>query len=351
MDTRVWACLLLVVAIGCDKREAAAKPTPSATPAPASAAPVADTPKGCEASGSDPVQIGSVLGDVFGFGQDATTLYYTSWNPYGGRGDVGTIRKDGKRGHTLASLALEPQSLALDDQSIYYTSGIRLMKEAKAGGSPDTLVEVFSSRSIALEGGDIYGVPGDYGPYDRLAKVKKTGGDVDEVATGTRPDKSQSPNGYSRVVADSAAVYVTDSGGDRVLAFPLPKGKVKVLASHQKRAWDMVIGGDNLYFDLANDGVLMTVPKSGGKAKKLATGLVKNARLGGDAHGVYAAFAGPKDDDPQKLSEISPEDGSVKPVATIPGLQSVAAIAVDNACVYWVVTVDSTKSVVYARKR
>ncbi len=351
MGTRTLAWVLVLLAVGCDK-SAASKTAPSAEPvATASAAPAVDTPQGCQASGTDPVELGTVLGDVFGFAQDGTTLYYTSWQAYGGRGDVGTIRKDGKRGHTLASLALEPQSLVVDDKNIYYTAGIRLMSEPLAGGSPSTLVEVFSSRSIALAGDEIYGVPGDYGPYDRLAKVKKTGGDVDEVATGTRPDKAASPNGYSRVIADSSAIYVTDSGGDRVLAFPLPKGKHKVLVSHQKRAWDLAMAGDNLYFDLAGDGDLLSVPKTGGKPKKLASGLVKNAHIAADARAVYATFSGPKDDDPQKLSEVSTADGSVKPIATIPGLQSVAAIAVDPTCVYWVVTVDATKSIVYARKR
>jgi hypothetical protein len=357
MKTRAWtltagSALLICAATGChSEKKAAAKAAPSAAQPAASASAPDDTPKGCQASGDKPVQIGSVLGDVEGFGQDSAMLYYTSWQLYGSRGDFGTVRKDGQGGRTVASLALEPQSLAVGDKNVYFTTGIRLMSIPKTGGDAHKLVDVFSSKHIALFGKDVLGVPGDYGPYDRLAKIAKTGGAVTELASGDRPKVKDTPNGYSRVRADDHAAYVTDSGNGRILAFPLPKGKYKVLASHLKKPFDLVMGESTLYFNQALDGQLMSVPKKGGKAKKLASGLVKNARIAGDARGLYAAFAGKDEDAPEKFSEVSTEDGSVKPIATIPALQSVSAVAVDKACVYWVVRQDAGKSVVYARKR
>ncbi len=357
MKTRAFelaagSALLMCAALGChDEKKAAAKAAPSAARPAASAPVVDDTPKGCQATGDKPVQIGTVLGTVDGFGQDGTTLYYTSWQLYGGRGDFGTIRKDGHGGHTMASLSLEPQSLAVGNKNVYFTSGIRLMSIPKTGGDAHKLVDVFSSKSIALYGKNILGVPGDYGPYDRLAEIAKKGGDVTELASGDRPKVKQGPNGYSRVLTDQHAAYVTDSGNGRILAFPLPKGKYKVVASHLKKPFDLAMDDTTLYFSLALKGELMSVPKKGGKAKKLASGLVKNALIAGDANGLYAPLAGKADDDPQALSEISTEDGSVKPFAIVPALQTVSAIAVDKACVYWVVRQDATKSVVYARKR
>lgn len=352
MRTRAFAFILLLLAAACDKGETApAKPAPSAAPAPAaSAEPVADTPQGCQASGLKPTLIGTVLGDVFGFAQDGTQLYYTSWNEYGARGDVGVLRKDGKPARTLASLGLQPRGLVLDDTNLYYTEGIHLMSVAKAGGDAKTLVDVFSSQSIALFGSDIYGVPGDYGPYDRVAKVNKKGGAADEIATDKRPANRPSPNGYSRVLVDKAGVYVTDSGGDRVLVFPLPDGKVKTLAAHQKQAFDLAMDKDNLYFTLANERVLMTVPKAGGKAKKVASGLVKEACVAADDKGVITNVAGQKDDAPTTIAKVS-TDGSVDPIAVVPGLETVAAIAVDDACVYYAVTIDASKSEIYAHKR
>ncbi len=345
------SALLLCTALGChDDKNAAAKAAPSAAKPAASAAPAEDVPKGCQAGGK-PVQIGTVLGDVEGFGQDGTKLYYTSWQLYGSRGDFGWVRKDGQGSRTEASLELEPQSLAVGDKNVYFTTGIRLMSISRTGGDAHKLVDVFSSKHIALFGKDILGVPGDYGPYDRLAKVAKTGGDVTELASGDRPKVKDTPNGYSRVRADDHAAYVTDSGNGRILAFPLPKGKYKVLASHLKKPFDLVMGDTTLYFNQALDGELMSVPKKGGKAKKLASGLVKNARIGGDDKSLYAAIAGKAEDDPQAFSKISPEDGKVEPFAVVPSLQTVSAIAVDKACVYWVVRQDAGKSIVYARKR
>jgi len=357
MRTRTYSfvagsALLLCAASGCHSdKKAAAKAAPSAAAPAVSAAAPDDTPKGCQASGDKPVQIGTVLGDVEGFGQDGTKLYYTSWQLYGSRGDFGWVRKDGQAGRTVASLALEPQSLAVGDKNVYFTTGIRLMSISRTGGDAHKLVDVFSSKHIALFGKDVLGVPGDYGPYDRLAKIAKTGGAVTELASGDRPKVKDTPNGYSSVRADDHAAYVTDSGNGRILAFPLPKGKYKVLASHLAKPFDLVMGESTLYFNQALDGQLMSVSKKGGKAKKLAKGLVKNARIAGDDRSLYAAFAGKGEDDPQALSAISPADGKVEPFAIVPSLQTVSAIAVDKACVYWVVRQDAGKSVVYARKR
>lgn len=346
------SALLVLTALGChDDKKAAAKAAPSAAKPAASAPAPDDTPKGCQASGTKQVKIGTVLGDVEGFGQDATKLYYTSWQLYGSRGDFGWVRKDGQGSRTEASLQLEPQSLAVGDKNVYFTSGIRLMSIPKKGGDAHKLVDVFSSKHIALFGDDVLGVPGNYGPYDRLAKIPKKGGAVKELASGDRPKVKEGPNGYSRVRADDHAAYVTDSGNGRILAFPLPKGKYKVLASHLDKPFDLVMGDSTLYFNQALDGELMSVPKKGGKAKKVASGLVKNARIGGDDQALYAPIAGEGEDDPQALSEISPADGSVKPFAIVPSLETVSAIAVDKACVYWVVRKDAGKSIVYARKR
>jgi hypothetical protein len=346
------ACAL-GTALACNsKSHAAAHPSvASATPsAAASAAPATGAARGCiAAKGTEPMKLGTVLGDVFGFGQDADRLYYTSWQVYSRSGDVGVIRKDGASTRTLASLELQPRGLAVGPKNLYYTSGIHLLSVPKTGGTPRTLVDVFSSQAVALGGSDVYGVPGDYGPYDRLAKVSDQGGDVTEIASDKRPKTSASPTGYSRVLVDGSIAYITDSGNDRVLAFSLPKGKRKVLVSHVKQPWDLAMSGNDLYFSLANTGELMSVPKSGGPAKRVASGLVKNAVIAADARGVVAAFAGPTDDAPEKLSEVSPA-GKVTPVATIPANESVSALAVDNECVYWVVTVDATQSVAFAAK-
>ena len=102
----------------------AAKVAPSAL----APQPIAEpAPEGCKAKGDKPLQIGTVLGDSYGFAGDSTHLYCATWQVYGGRGDLTKIRKDGQGSEPLAGLKLEPRGLALDRDTVYFTSGIRLI--------------------------------------------------------------------------------------------------------------------------------------------------------------------------------------------------------------------------------
>jgi len=339
---------------GCDdtKKEApnaeAAKPTASAAP---SAAPTqqADAPaQGCKAQGNKTVQIGEVHGDVYGFAGDAGYVYYTTWQLYGSRGDLGKIRKDGQGGQALTSLHLEPRGLALDDRTIYYTAGIRLNTMPKEGGKEGTLDDKFSSQNITLDDKNIYGIPGNYGPYDRVAKIAKSGGASAELASAKRPPAKTGLNGYNAIAVDAAGIYVTDSGNGRILKFALAGGKPQTLATGLKKPFALATDNSTIYFSLAA-GVLMSVPKAGGKATKLATGLVEEAHITGDGKAVYAPFAGT--DNGVVIDKVELADGSHKPVATIPDAHSVSAMALDDTCVYWVERVDAGKSLVYALAR
>jgi len=102
-------------------------------------------------------------------------VYYTSWQVYGGRGELSKIRKDGEGTQALAALKLEPRGLALDNDTAYYTAGIRLQSVPKSGGSAVTVEAQFSSQNIGVDDKNVYGVAGNYGPYDRLAKMAKKG--------------------------------------------------------------------------------------------------------------------------------------------------------------------------------
>jgi hypothetical protein len=345
----------MVMMFGCrggDKAGGAATASMSA-PAPASAAPEEPAPGGgkCKATGDKPVQLGTITGDVFGFAVDATSLYYSSWELYGQRGDVGVVRKDGEPTPKLTSLELEPRGLALDDAAVYYTSGIRLMSIPKAGGDPRTLEQVFSAQQIAASATDVFGVPGDYGPYDRVARIPKKGGETKELSTAKRPASKDRPNGFSRVLVDDSGVYVTDSGNGRVLRFSPDGGKPKILANGQDKAFDLVIVGSDLYFDLARKGELLVVPKAGGTPKKLGSGLAENARIAADDRAVYTTLAGKNDGDANALVRFVPSSGEVAKVADVASTTPVSQIALDGDCVYWVIRESSSKSVVYALRR
>ena len=351
---RVMTTVLCVITgIGCNeskKEQPQTQPSVAAV-APSATAPqqvVEPAPEGCKAKGDKPLQIGTVLGDLYGFAGDATHLYCATWQVYGGRGDLSKIRKDGQGSQPLAALKLEPRGLALDKDTVYFTSGIRLNSVPKEGGPASTLDAQFSSQSIAVDETAVYGVPGNYGPYDRLAKIGKKGGESTELASAKRPKSVTGPNGYSGMALDGSGVYVADSGNGRVLKFPLAVGKPQPLATGLKKPFDLAIDGSNVYFSLAG-GALMMVPKAGGKTNKLATGLTENARIAADSAAIFTTFT--IKDEGTKLAKVAPTDGAVTTLASVAEAHLVSAITLDKDCVYWVERVDATKSVIYALPR
>jgi hypothetical protein len=339
---------------GCEDktREAASSAAKPTATAPASAPPAQPTAEptvlGCKAPGDKPMQLGEVHGDVFGFAVDAGYVYYTTWQLYGSRGDLGKLRKDGQGGQPLASLKLEPRGLALDETTVYYTSGIRLNTISKEGTKEGTLDDKFSSQSIAIDDKTVYGVPGNYGPYDRVAKIAKSGGSSGELASAKRPAVKEGLNGYSAIAVDAAGVYVTDSGNGRILKFALGGGKPQSLASGLKKPIALAKDSSNLYFSLAA-GELLSVPKAGGKAAKLASGLVEEPHIAGDAKAIYAPFKGTGER--VVIDQVDTTDGSYKPIATVGEGRTVSSIALDDKCVYWVERVDAGKSLVCALGR
>lgn len=337
-----------------DKSKNEAKPEPAASAAPApSAAPEEAKPAGagCRAESSKPMKLGVVHGYVYGFAGDEANLYYSTWQLYGSRGDVGRIRKDGEGKTDMVSLSLEPRGLLVDDR-VYYTAGIRLFAIGKDGGEPAILHDSFSSQSIAMNGTFIFGVPGDYGPYDRLVRIEKKGGASKELDVSTRPDVKEPPSGFSAIAADDSGVYVTDSGENRVLRFQHDRAKPKVLASKQEKAYDLVIDADSVYFTLAKAGKLLKVSKNGGTPKVIATGLENQTQITSDTKAIYTTLAAKAEDAPQTIVKIGFEGGAPNPIAVVPHTHVVDAITLDDKCVYWAERDPETRSAtVYAIAR
>lgn len=358
----VWIglTLLLMALIGCTKDKKS--PEASATAAVGTGKALAPLERGlnteptltmgCKASGTTPVELGSSKGSVFGFIGDDTSLYFTTWQELGSRGDLGKIRKDGGGTLALTSLQLEPRALAMDQTDLYFSEGIRLSRIAKQGGDPRIVAPSFSSQSIALDAQHVYGIPGDYGPYDRLVRVEKNGGVNYEMDTATRPEAKTGPVGYSAIVVDANGVYVTDSGNHRVLKFPLERAKPKALASGQPKAYDLAAVGDTLYFTLADKGQLMATTKSGGPVHRVATGLVPKSRIAADNAAIVATFVGEGREPPSEISLLSIPSGERKGLASVPHFDSVEAVSLDSKCVYWATrTAGSGKVTFYAVAR
>ncbi len=351
LDSRFCAIGIALASFACDKKgEATAEPAPAPT-ASVSAAPEPEpAPKGCQA-GDKPAVLDKTQGYVYDLATDATHVYYGRWQVYGNRGDLRRARKDGEGGMNLASLSLEPRGVVVDEKNVYFTAGIRLMQIPIEGGEAKVLADSFSSLSLTSHDKYIYGVPADYGPYDRLIRAEKSSGKTYELDVSERPEASEQPRGFSAVAADGDAIYVTDSSGDRVLRFSHERAKPKVLAAKQPKAFDLGLDSENVYFTLALKGDLMKVTKSGGKAERVGFGLVKNAHIAVDDKAVFTTLAGADKDAPSTLIQI-PSEGAPKPMATVPNGQYVEVIAADETCVYWVQR-DATSgdTVLYARAR
>jgi hypothetical protein len=355
VDRRAATVLVFLSLLACDTNDKkAVAASASAAPPPPSAAAVAteSAPGGCNATAGKPVELAAnIVGFIYGFAGEATSLYYASWDLYGNRGNLGKVRKDGERASTLASIELEPRGLVVDADSIFYSSGIRLMKLAKSGGDASIVAPKFSSQAIAIDATNVYGVPGDYGPYDRLIRMNKKSSETYELAVAERPESKQAPFGYTSMAVDASGIYVTDSSGNRLLRFGFERRAPKTLATKQEKPYDVVLDANNVYFNLARAGHLMKVAKTGGAVTKLATGLVQEARMAVDDSGVFTTLAGENDQAPSKLSRIS-LDGKASTLTSVPASHSVEAIAIDSACVYWVQRdTDAKKAAVYALRR
>ena len=354
-DFRLTLLIVAAMVPSCEDKSPEKKTEPTVAAASAVAAASFTTraaelpPAGCKAGRDQPAELGVVVGDVHGFAHDETHLYYTSWALYGGRGEVGTVRKDGKGLRALSSVTLEPRGLSLDKSDVYYTTGIRLSAIPKAGGETRILAPQFSSQQIDVHSDNVYGVPGDYGPYDRIAKIPAKGGETKELLASKRPKREEGPNGFSRVAVDASGIYVTDSGGNRLVRYSLEGDKPKILASRVDKPYALAVVGSDVYFNLAQKGDLMTVSKAGGAARKLASGLAIKALIAADEKGIYTTLAGK--DESQILAKVAAKGGEMTPIAPVPAPQTVAAIALDGDCMYWAQRVDSSKTVVYALAR
>jgi hypothetical protein len=352
---RLLTTLMALATVACEDK--AGEPKAGGTKAAGSAVaaasftptPAEPPPMGCKAGHDKPVNLGIVVGDVHGFAHDALHVYYTSWELYGSRGEVGALRKDGKGSKRLSLLQLEPRGLVAEKTALLYTSGIRLMAIPKGGGETTILAPQFSAQQLAIHAEEVYGVPGDYGPYDRVAKIPAKGGETKELASSKRPAREEGPKGFSRVAVDASGIYVTDSGGNRILRYPLEGQKPKVLAGGVDKPFDLALVGSEIYFNLARKGELMAVSKTGGAAKKLASGLATNSRIAADEKGIYATVSGK--DESQVIVKVAPKSGEITAIAPVAAPQKVDAIALDEDCVYWAQRVDSSKTIVHALGR
>ncbi|MBI2489924.1 MAG: carboxypeptidase regulatory-like domain-containing protein [Planctomycetes bacterium] len=255
---------------------------------------------------------------------DDTSVY---WTEYGGR----TVKKVSKSGGSVATLAsglYSVSGLAVDNNYVYFAENIginaaNIKKVSKNGGTVITLASGQPSTwSVAVDGISVYWTDG-YG--GTIRKVPINGGTVSILATG-----SDSPSG---IAVDSTNVYwseFTNPGNIRKVA--LSGGSVITLASNSNTP-GIATDGTNVYWTESvyiNNGKVNKVSVSGGSVTSLATDLSSPWDISVDDNNAYWVEYSSSG----AVKQVSLNGGSVTILAS--GLSEPVAVAIDNTNVYWV---------------
>ncbi len=279
----------------------------------------------------------------------------------------------------LASPQQAPQALAVDDTSVYWADvnvaprggGIespgRIMKVSKCGGTPITLSSIpYQPTSLVLSESSIYWTAESLSgsEFGAVMKLEKGGGNIVTLANN-RFD----PTG---IALDATALYWIEDGdlSGNVMKVSLDGGPPVTLATSQDYPSGIAVDPANVYWD--DDGAIMKVPKNGGTPGTLAVeggGYSAHNGLYIDATGAYRAatesgvvlkvgldggipttlasgqvFPGPLTADSSNVYwgvwraiVRAPKDGGT-PVTFEVGIDSVAAVAVDDTSIYCATT-------------
>jgi hypothetical protein len=345
-----WTAALLLAAAGCGKKTApptegapASAPAPAASAAPAPAAsaptPVADAPAPAECRAlarKKLVAIASRAGkaaDIAVRDGDVFALFYKE---LGARIEVVRVPRSGGKVTVLAPFTqnVHPGGLVVGEDAAFYSVNGRLMREPFDGTKT---VEIANglSKGIAVRESDVFAVRCPTRGEQELVRLPVTGGEPSVVATFEGP-KAEKCN-VSSLALDGDAAYVADWATRRVLRVSMRDKKATELASQQPFPKQIALGDSDVVFQAS--GGLVSVPKSGGTVKKLASiGSSPDHSVAWDDHDFFIVN---EDAYSMKASlERMPRAGGDStviewfPVKTVPEGSGVTDVAVDDQCVY-----------------
>ena len=245
----------------------------------------------------------------FGIALSGANVFWTELGsgppPVGG---VYGVAKAGGPPSTLATGQSQPQGIATDGTSVYWSNyqaapgtvvpatpaAGTVMKVPLAGGAPTTLASgQYFPSGVAVDGTSVYwadlGSWSSYGgPYDgSIVKVSLAGGQPTTLASGQSPEN---------VVVDTASAYWTNIGDGTVMKVPLAGGAPTTLASGQSRPLGIALDSTTVYWTDSGDcpvdggacnGSVVQVAIAGGTPITLATGQVYPPGVAVDATSVY----------------------------------------------------------------
>jgi len=272
-------------------------------------------------AGDPPVVLSSGLDTPFGLAVDAATVYFTT---LANDGAVLAVPKVGGATTAIAPGQVDPESVAVDDGAVYWTSsgGGFVGRVDKSGAN---LIELASGQSgpsgIALDATHVYWL--NYLDPGAVSVIAKEGGAPSVLATGG--------TGFSRIAVGDAGVTWTDFYTSSVLRVPKQGGAEVIVAQLPGNVGDvaldgdvvyaaagtsifriaspgappepvapiggsgaarLAVDGDTLFFTDAQAGDVARVPKAGGAPEILAAGQLAPVGVAVDAWCVYWASAG-----------------------------------------------------------
>jgi len=343
-----WTALLLALA-GCGKRSA---PATESTPAPSASgvqamvsasasavAPVSDPPPpaDCKALARKKlIALTSRAGKAADIALRDGDVFALFYKELGARIEVVRVPRSGGRVTVLGPFtqSVHPGGLVVGEDAAFYSVNGRLMREPFDGTKPTEIANGLS-KGIAVRGNDLFAVRCPTRGEQELVRLPATGGEPSVVARFDGPKAGKC--NVSSIALDGDSAFVADWATRRVLRVGLRDQKTTELATGQPFPKRIALGPSDVVFQ-ASSG-LVTVPKSGGPTKKLASiGSSPDHSVAWDDHDFFIVN---EDAYSMKasLEQLPRSGGDSKviewfPVKTVPEGSGVTDVAVDDQCVY-----------------
>jgi hypothetical protein len=193
--------------------------------------------------------------------------------------------------------------IAIDDQSVYWTTATQVLAVPKMGGTPIPLAPANGGPVVTSGGFVVFTTtqPANFAASSQVQRVAIIGGDVATLATTDRTVTSLATDGVTVFWTDGDSPTVDVSTNDsRVRAVPLAGGSPVVLQQNRPSAGFLALSGGDLWWaerggsnnlNAKGTGGIWHMPKSGTTAVPQTSGVAWVGAFALDASNV--AWVGP----------------------------------------------------------
>ncbi len=317
--------------------------------------PAPDAGPRCACAGCTTLAAG--LGFPVGIVLVGTDLFVTDYGPKPGEGALLRIPTAGGPVERFLDGITHPSAIAADATHLYWLAddgkGHGFLETRAVSGGPvvelahglTAVPEVYmmlasapTNSLLALTATDVYIV--DFGLHKGgILSVPKRGGPLGTFLKPALADAGTvSPVDTLAIATDKDSIVLIDSNTffTGIVNAPLPSGQVRVIADNLLTPSNLASSGNDVLFcDIGlsgRNGTLQSVPKSGGAATVLLSGLVSPwAVVADDAFAYCASIGLPVGG---SIVKVALDGGPAIPL--VPKTPQPFSLVVDSADVYWV---------------